>query len=178
MKGKKHPIDVCYESVGPFLPSHFFLLVKSVDKNDLFMIAAPLDSIAIPHESVGMNGAIFLMWLQHFKQHVLPTKDNPVLLILDGHSSNKEFAVIEYVRANNIHMLTTPPHTKHKLQPLDRVFFTPSKAAFASASAVWIRCNSDTDASITNYDITSLDNLAFAEAARLRNYLIVFQLEL
>ncbi|CAG4992460.1 unnamed protein product [Parnassius apollo] len=60
------------------------------------MIGAPPDSIAIPQESGWMNGEVFFQWLQHFKQHVQPTETNPVLLILDGHASHKELAVIKY----------------------------------------------------------------------------------
>lgn len=59
-----------------------------MDKIGGFMVGAPTESIAILHESGWMNGGIFLMWLQYFKQHVQPTKENPVLLILDGHSKH------------------------------------------------------------------------------------------
>lgn len=92
------------------------------------MIGAPVDSIAIAHESGWMNRDIFLQWLQHFKYHVQPTKKNPVVLILDGHASHKELVVIEYARQNYIHMLNTSPCTTHKIQPLDRIFFKPFKA--------------------------------------------------
>ncbi|CAH1975090.1 unnamed protein product [Acanthoscelides obtectus] len=92
------------------------------------MIGPPAESIAVPRETGWMNAEIFLTWLQHFKHHVQPSKENPVLLILDGHGSRKELAVIEYARNNNIHMLSTPPHTTHRLQRLDRVFFNPFKA--------------------------------------------------
>lgn len=102
----------------------------------MLMIGTPPQSIAILHESEWINGSIFLQWLQHFKQHVQPSKENPVFLILDGHASHKELTVIEYVRKNYIHMLSTPSHTTHKLQPLDRTFFKPFKSVYASTSAI------------------------------------------
>jgi len=88
-----------------------------------------------------------------------------IMLILDGHASHKELTVIEYARKNYIHMLSTPPHTTHKLQPLDRTFFKPFKSAYASACAVWMRQNPG--ARITDYDIAALVDSSFTKAARL-----------
>ncbi|CAG5012050.1 unnamed protein product [Parnassius apollo] len=136
-----------------------------MDKNGRLMIGAPPDSIATPQESGWMNGEVFFQWLQHFKQHVQPTETNPVLLILDGHASHKELAVIKYARNHHIHMLSTPPHTTHKLQPLDRTFFKPFKSVFATASSAWMKRNPA--ARITDYDIAALVDEAFSRAARL-----------
>ncbi|CAK9798632.1 MFS-type transporter clz9 [Anthophora plagiata] len=104
-------------------------------------------------------------WLQHFKHHIQPTKENPVPLILDGQSSHKELSMIEYEYENHIHMVCAPPHTTHKLQPLDRTFFKPFKASFASICAVWMRKNPG--ARITNYDVAAPVDTAFSKAARL-----------
>lgn len=62
-------------------------------------------------------------------------------------------------------MLSTPPHTTHKLQPLDRVFFKPFKQAYGSASALWMRQNPG--ARLTEYDIAGLVSTAFAKVAKL-----------
>ena len=86
-------------------------------------------------------------------------------LLLDGHGSHKDLKVIEYARDNHIHMLSTPPHTTHKLQPLDRVFFKPFKQAYGSASASWMRQNPG--AWLTEYDVAGLVNTAFTKVARL-----------
>lgn len=112
-----------------------------------------------------LNAEIFLQWLQHFKKHVHPSEAHPVLLILDGHNSHKDLNVIEFAKDNHIHMLSTPPHTTHKLQPLDRVFFKPFKQAYGSASASWMRQNPG--ARLTVYDVAELTNIAFTKAARL-----------
>ncbi|KAK9731462.1 DDE superfamily endonuclease [Popillia japonica] len=61
-------------------------------------------------------------WLRHFASFTKPSADDAVLLIVDGHGSHKELAVITYARENHVHMLSIPPHTIHKLQPLDRTF--------------------------------------------------------
>jgi len=129
------------------------------------MIGAPPESIGDACESGWMNAETFLHWLQHFQQHVHSSAARPVLLILDGHGSHKDLKVIEYARDNHIHMLSTPPHTTHKLQTLDRVFFKPFKQAYGSASASWMRQN--LGVRLTEYDVAGLLNIAFTKVARL-----------
>ncbi|CAG5019943.1 unnamed protein product [Parnassius apollo] len=164
-RGRNITLTFAMNVTGHFIPPLFIFPRKKMDKNGRLMIGAPPDSIATPQESGWMNGEVFFQWLQHFKQHVQPTETNPVLLILDGHASHKELAVIKYARNHHIHMLSTPPHTTHKLQPLDRTFFKPFKSAFATASSAWMRRNPA--ARITDYDIAALVDEAFSRAARL-----------
>ncbi|KAJ4430391.1 hypothetical protein ANN_22607 [Periplaneta americana] len=82
----------------------------------------------------------------------------------DGHISHKDLEVITYARNQNIHMLSTPPHKTHKLQPLDRVFMKPFKDAYYEACGLWMRNNPV--ARITEYEIASLVGDAFARVSR------------
>lgn len=41
-------------------------------------------------------------------------------------------------KANNIDVLTLPPHTSHKLQPLDRGVFGPLKTYFGNSCSAWM----------------------------------------
>ena len=54
----------------------------------------------------------------------------PLLLITDGHDSHTDFAVINFCRKNNIHLVLLPPHSTHLLQPLDLAIFGPTKHNF------------------------------------------------
>lgn len=54
----------------------------------------------------------------------------PQLLILDGHGSHETMAIIERAIAENIILISLPPHCTHALQPLDRTVFGPLKAAY------------------------------------------------
>jgi len=85
---------------------------------------------------------------------------------LDGYGSHKDLKVIEYAQDNHIHMLSTPSHTTHKLQPLDQVFFKPFKQAYRSASASWMHQNPG--ARLLEYDVAGLINTAFTKVARLK----------
>jgi len=137
-----------------------------MDTNGHLRIGAPPESIGVACESGWMNAETFLQWLQHLQQHVHSSAARPVLLMLNGHSSHKDLKVIECAQDNHIHMLSTPLHTTHKLQPLDQVFFKPFKQAYGSASALWMRQN--LGARLTEYDVAGLVNTAFTKVATLK----------
>ena len=49
----------------------------------------------------------------------------PILLVLDGHGSHESSEIIRLAEIHNIIILCLPPHTTHKLQPLDVGVFGP-----------------------------------------------------
>ena len=55
----------------------------------------------------------------------------PMLLICDGHGSHVNSEIVELAHTNNIHILCLPPHTTHKLQPLDVGVFGPMQRAWS-----------------------------------------------
>jgi hypothetical protein len=55
----------------------------------------------------------------------------PILLIYDGHGSHNTIELIKLARENNIVLFCLPPHTTHKLQPLDVGVFGPFQRAWA-----------------------------------------------
>ena len=70
-------------------------------------------------------------------------------------------------KSNGIVMVTTPPHTSHQLQPLDRTVYGPFKAAYNRAADEWLR--SHPVQTITIYDIPSIVNEAHMSAMTPRN---------
>ena len=50
---------------------------------------------------------------------------NPILLIYDGHRSHKTIELREAADKAGIHLFCIPPHTFHRLQPLDVGVFGP-----------------------------------------------------
>ncbi|CAG4981196.1 unnamed protein product [Parnassius apollo] len=59
-------------------------------------------------------------------KEVKPRKENPVLLVLDGHATHtKNLEAIELTCAYGVIMLCLPPHCAHRLQPLDVGFMGP-----------------------------------------------------
>ena len=51
----------------------------------------------------------------------------PLLLVLDGHSTHYQPALIKYAKENQVILLCLPPHTTHESQPLDVSVFKPLK---------------------------------------------------
>ena len=101
---------------------------------------APVGTVNAVSDSGWIDSDLFMQYMTNFAKHAKPTKESRVLLILDGHKSHtKNIEVIDFARENGIELLSLPPHTSHKLQPLDRTFFKPLKVAFNTACTAWMR---------------------------------------
>ena len=72
--------------------------------------------------------ALGLSWLRLFDKHTRQKDSRRRLLILDGHSSHLNWAFITLADALRILILVFPPHTTHRLQPLDISLFRPLAA--------------------------------------------------
>ena len=73
-----------------------------------------------------MSNEGFVTWLWHFIDFVKPTKEETVVLILDSHVTHtKNLAATEMAREAGVVMVSLPPHTTHRFQPLDGAFFGP-----------------------------------------------------
>lgn len=80
-------------------------------------------------------------YLDHLISHSNCTKENPILLILDNHGSHVSIQAVQKAKDNGITLLTIPPHTSHKLQPLDISVYGPFKGYFNRAMDDWMRNN-------------------------------------
>ena len=101
-----------------------------------------------------------------------PTADSPVLLILDGHTSHtRNIDIIDLARQNNVQLLSIPPHSSHKIQPLDRSFMGPLKKYLTEEIRCWIRSNTRP---LTQYDITELFGRAYLKTRAILPYQDVF----
>ena len=50
------------------------------------------------------------------------------ILFLDGHSSRNDFDTVNYLKENDVHVITIPSHTSHVTQPIDVLICSPFKA--------------------------------------------------
>lgn len=102
---------------------------------------APPDSIALCSDNGWANNEIFTKLMEHFIKHVRPTKQEPVLLILDNHESHKDFRGLQMAVDNGITILSLPPHSSHKLQPLDIIsVFGPLSKYNECSLLSWKKC--------------------------------------
>lgn len=86
---------------------------------------------------------LFYQWMVHFKNLSKPSAEQPVLLVLDNHSSHRDLQVIQYCRENHINLLSFPPHASHIMQPLDVGFFGPLKNAYSRECDKWLVSNAE-----------------------------------
>jgi hypothetical protein len=144
-----------------------FFVFPRVNFRDHFLRGGPIGSAGAAHKSGWMTDENFLKFLHHFVKHVKPSKDKPVLLIIDNHDSHLSIDVLDYAKDNGIVMLSFPPHCSHKLQPLDLTVFGPFKTKIGQAQAIWLRNNPGK--TMTIYDIPSVVFGAWQDALSMSN---------
>ena len=82
---------------------------------------------------------LFVVWLKHFAQFTHAINDNKMIIILDNHSAHCSAETYDICRENGIVMVSLPPHTSHRLQPLDAIFYSPLKAAYKRECDLFIK---------------------------------------
>jgi hypothetical protein len=61
---------------------------------------------------------MFLKFVKHFASQE-PSKERPVVFLLDSYDSHLSIATLDYCKKNDVTVLSFPSHCSHKLQPLD-----------------------------------------------------------
>lgn len=156
-RGFNTTMIACINAVGNALPPVF--VFPRVNFKSHMLHGAPPGSLGTCNPSGWSTMEIFLDFLDHFIKHVKPNKDNKVLLILDNHETHISIEAINKARDNGIVMLTIPPHTSHKLQPLDRGVFGPLKSYYNDACKSWFLTNPGKP--LTIYDVAGICGKAY-----------------
>jgi hypothetical protein len=130
---------------------------------DQFMNDSPPGAKGIAAKTGYMNSDIFSDdYLPFFIEKTRCSKERPVLLILDNHCSHVSLKAVTLCKDSGIIMLTLPPHTSHKLQPLDRSVFGPLKTSLGIAAKEWMRNHPGRAISI--YEIAQISATAVERA--------------
>ena len=129
-RGSLVTIIACMSAGGNFVPP--MMIFPRTNWTDRLMKGAPPGAIGRCHPSGWVQSYLFTEWFSHFIENTRPTADSPVLLILDGHFSHtRNLDVILKAKDNHVTILCLPPHTTHRLQPLDRTFMGPLKSYYS-----------------------------------------------
>lgn len=110
-----------------------------------------------------INEDLFVDWLRHFAEFTKPSQNEPILLILDNHSSHISLRTYEFCKKNNIIMLSLPPHGSHRMQPLDVSIYGPLKAAYKQECNILMK--TEMGMKITQNHIASLFRKAYQKVA-------------
>ena len=141
-RGENVTVLACMNAAGQYIPP--FVLFKGVRKRDDFMIGMPSGTQIAMTEKGWVTEEAFKLWLEHFNRYRTKGK---VILILDGHLSHTNLAVVDLCESLEIEMVLIPPHTSHALQPLDVSYFKPLKTYYHQQATVWQHSNKNKEIS-------------------------------
>lgn len=160
-KGETTTALVCMSAGGNFIPP--MLIFKRKNMNKQLMKDAPTGSISGTSPTGWINTQLFTTWMRHFIKHTRASLDHKVLLVLDNHESHQSIETYELCRSNGVIMVSLPPHTSHRLQPLDVTLFSSLKVAYNKECDLYMSLHPGQR--ITQYEIAQLFKLAYNRTA-------------
>lgn len=109
---------------GNSIPPYFIFSTKNM--RSMFIDRLNADGCA---NGTGlMCQSEFTKFIRHFIKHTRFSTEQPVLLILDCHTSYLSVEVMDFAAANGVHILSLPPYCAHKLHPMSAVPLPHSSA--------------------------------------------------
>lgn len=152
-------------AVGNHVPP--MLIFPRVHFKEHMLNGAPPGTIGAANPSGWSNDEKFFIFMKHFIAHVKPSNHSPVLLVYDNHESHISLPVVDLAKANGVVLLTIPPHTSHKLQPLDRTVFGAYKTFYNQAANEWMLQNPGKPISL--YQVAEIIGKAYPKAFTQQN---------
>ena len=150
-----------------------FYIFPRVHFRDHFLRNSVPGSGGAANPSGWMIESTFVEWFNHFVKHVRPSPESPVLLVLDNHETHLSIAVIDKAKEHGVILVTIPPHTSHKLQPLDVSIYGPFKRLYNREISAWLLSNPGKTVSI--YDLAEISGKAWTKACFPSNVISGFQ---
>lgn len=160
-RGKTTTVLCAFSASGMYIPPLFIFARKRMAPH--LKKNGPPGAIYLCSDNGWITENIFLEWLKHFKKFVNASSEDPVLLAIDNHATHCTLPVYNYCRDNGIIILTIPPHTSHRIQPLDVSFYAPLKTAYNNECDKYLR--SHVGERITTNEIAEIFNKAFGRVA-------------
>ena len=130
-------VTTCMSPTGHFVPPLFVFPRKNM-KQELIN-GTPPGSIHACHPLGVDTDRDFFPVVSSFLKHTKPTKEDLVVLVLDRHYSHtRNLEVITLARENHVDIICLPPHSSHKMQPLDKTFMGPLKTFYCQETEKWL----------------------------------------
>lgn len=98
---------------------------------------APTGTKALCSSTGWMTDELFVDVMAHFIEFTKPSKDRPIFLLYDNHSSHVSLKATQLAKANGVIILTIPPHTSHRVQPLDVGVYSSFKHYYSLKQKQW-----------------------------------------
>lgn len=161
-RGTNVSMIAAVNAVGNTVPPPF--VFPRVNFKDHMLKGAPPGSIGAAAQSGWSNENIFYQYFEHFVNHTKPTIENPIILLLDNHESHVSVKAITLANKVGVFMVTFYPHTSHKMQPLDRTVFGPSKTYYHRVITDWMCTPGNQGKPLTIYDVAECAGKAYGKA--------------
>jgi len=159
-RGATVTVFCAMSAAGQYVPPMMIWPRKRM--GDALMRGAPPGSIGAVSDNGWTDCSLFVTWLHHFISFAKCSQECPSILIIDGHDSHKSLEAVDLARAHGITMITLPPHTTHRLQPLDVTFFKSLKANYNAAADSFLMSNPGKR--ITFFDMADLFGKAYCKS--------------
>lgn len=165
-KGQLTTIICACSATGRFIPP-CFIFGNRKRMNERLLDGAPNGAQAWCSESGWITNPTYNNWLEIFIEKTRPTKEKPVLLVMDNHATHQNLDGLKLAREKHVIIVSIPPHTSHKLQPLDVAVYRSFKIAFEKAVDTFQK--NHPGRRITQFDIAGLVCSAFEKSATVQN---------
>ena len=170
-RGELVTVCVIVSASGQTLPPAFVFPRKNF--KEFMMHGSPECSRGLVDSSGWMTAANFIKVMTHFITNARPSQDHQVVLIMDNHQSHLSYEALSIAKENFVDIITLPPHTSNKTQPLDRTVFGPMKSHYNQLANSWMMRN--VGKLITIYQIAELAGTALTKAATPENVIAGFR---
>ena len=111
--------------------------------------------------------------MEHLVNKTGCSRENPIMLIMDNHSSHTSLQALSVAKENGIVLLILPPHCTHKMQPLDVGIFSPFMAYYNQAVSQYHTMHPGEKIDI--YNIAAFVGEAHTNAMTIRNIQSAFR---
>ena len=159
-------VNACGASVPPFY------IFPRVHFKDVFLKNGLPGCAGTAQPTGWMVETTFVAWFRHFIGNVHPSKTSPILFVLDNHETHLSIDFIDMAADNGVVVVTIPPHTSHKLQPLDISVYGPFKRLYNREIDTWLVTHPAKTVSI--YDIAEISGKAWSKASMPANIISGF----
>lgn len=99
---------------------------------------APSGTLGLITPSGWTNSDLFVEVMKHFIKYSNSSKENQSFLIYANYESHLSITVIKLAKASDITILTLPPHSTNKMQPLDVEVFEAFATAYNASVDSWM----------------------------------------
>lgn len=159
-------VNACGTAVPPFY------IFPRVNFRDTFLKNGPPGCAGTAQSTGWMTEKTFQEWFNHFLKHVNCSSNSPILLLLDNHETHLSIEFIDIAKERGVVLVTIPPHTSHKLQPLDISVYGPFKRLFNREMDAWLVSHPGKTVSI--YELAEISGKAWIKASMPHNVISGF----